>query len=315
MKKLLALILVFLQSVSVCTAQSSKITLNANQVSTFYQEISQATLVIPVTDLKDPEEKTLIDAVKKHWTICAYKTISRKAFDELHLKDEPASPKTYYLIKETYERLKRRKKDWAYTKYYITKEKHWVEEQNQPFIEFKLPLKTINRIPVEVPVGYLFDLMIKHLNGEVHLMKNPDAYAASFSRKKLLKVNFKHSLKPYAGKTLLISKNELENFMINLPDAWKDGEQQDRFMVSIYKKTKINPANIKMATEAEIKTAVTKEDSNTLIYTGYSIYNAQDAKMIRRIDPNKGAKPGHWILVVTLSAAVIFTAMALTGTL
>gem|GEM_PF-6819979 len=316
MKKLLPLILVFLQSALVCRAQSSKINLRFDQTEEFYREISQATLIIPITDLKDPEEKALVDAVKKYWTICAYKTMNRKDFDALQAKHDPPNPNVFYLIKETYERLKPRKKDWAYTKYYITKQNHWVEEQDVPFIEFKLPLKTVNRVPTEVPVGYLFGLMIKHLNAELLLMKDQEAYFNSPSRKKLLKVNFKHTLKPYANKTLLVSKNELENYMINLPDDEKDiAWQQERFLRSIHKKTKINPANIKMASEADIKNAIAKADANTMIYTGYSIYNAQDAVMLRRIDPNKGARPGYWILAITISVTVIVVASALTGVL
>ncbi len=308
--------LIFLQTPTIGVSQSSKLSLRFEQVSNFYAEISQATLIIPISDAKDPEEKALLDAVKKYWTICPYKTISRKVFDEMQIKHTAVSPKTFYLVKETYERLKPRKKDWAYTKYYISQQPIWIEEQDVPFIEFKLPLKTVNKIPAEVPVGYLFGLMMKHFNGEVLLMKNEETYFNSFSRKKLLKVNFKHSLKPYANKTLLISKNELENYMINLPDDEKDlAWQQARFIRSIAKKTKINPANIKTASEDEIKTAVAKADANTLIYTGYSIYNAQDAVMLRRIDPHRGARPGYWILALSISAVVVIGACALTGNL
>ena len=316
MKKILFILLFSWQGLLTCMAQSSKLSLRFDQAEAFYQEISQATLVIPITDLKDPEEKALIDAVKKYWTVCVYKTVNRNLFDEQQAKHEPVPPKTFYLVKESYERLKHNKKDWAYTKYYISKQPIWVEEQNEPFIEFKLPLKTIHQVPNEVPVAYLFDLMIKHLNKEVLLMKNPEAYFNAPSRKKLMKVNFKHTLKPYANKTLLVSKNELEHYMINLPDDEKDIEwQQEHFIKSIYKKTKINPANIKMVSDADIKAAIAKGDANTMIYTGYSIYNTQDATMLRRIDPNKGARPGYWVLAITLSAAVIFTALVLTGTL
>lgn len=142
-------------------------------------------------------------------------------------------------------------------------------------------------------------------------MKNPEIYANVLGRKKLLKVNFKHSLKPYANKALLISKNELENYMINLPDDRKDIErQQTKFIKSITKKTKIKAANIKMASETEIKTAISKADANTLIYTGYTIYNTQDAAMLRRIDPNRGARPFHWILAITIVAGVIAASVA-----
>lgn len=150
MKKLAVFLLLLLQNLPSGVAQSSKLTLKPAQVSIFYQEISQAMLVIPITDSKDPEEKALIDAVKKYWTICPYKIISRKVFDELQAKHEAPPPKTFYLVKETYERLKHRKKDWAYTKYFITKQNLWVEEQDQPFIEFKLPLKTANRVPTRI---------------------------------------------------------------------------------------------------------------------------------------------------------------------
>ena len=147
-------------------------------------------------------------------------------------------------------------------------------------------------------------------------MKDPEAYANSFGRKKLLKANFKHSLKPYAAKQLLVSKNELENYMINLPDDRKNtDEQQARLLKFIAKRTKLNPANIKMASETEIKTAIGKADANTLIYTGYSIYNAQDGAILRRIDPNKGARPFYWVLTITVSAAVIVVATVLTGVL
>ena len=316
MKKLLLFSFFILLVQPFLWAQSSKFTLKQNQVNNFYQEISKATLVIPITDAKDPEEKALLDAIKNYWTVCPYKTISRKAFDELQAKHEPVSPKIFYLVKETYERLKQRKKDWAYTKYYISKQGLWLEEQDEPFIEFKLPLKTVNHVPTELSVGYLFNLMIKHFNREVQSMKNEEAYTNSISRKKLLKVNFKHSLKTYANKTLLISKNELENYMINLPDDKKELEKQlKRFTKSISKKTKIKPANIKMVTEADIKLAIAKADANTLIYTGYSIYNTQDATMLRRIDPNKGSRPFHWVLAISIAAAVVVVATIATGIL
>lgn len=315
-KSVLLLYLLFFQSLGFVKAQSSKLCIKPEQVTSFYEEIAQATLIIPINDKKDPEEKALIDAVKKYWTICPYKILSRKVFNEMQNNQTATPPKTFYLLKETYERLKRRKKDWAYTKYYITTQNLWVEEHDEPYLEFKLPLKTVNREPVEVLCGYLFDLMIKHFNNELLLMKNPEAYAKLFSRKKLIKVNFKHSLKPYANKQLLVSKNELENYMINLPDDSKDiDKQQRRFIKSIAKKTKLKRTNIKMASEEEIKTAITKADANTLIYTGYSIYNAQDALMLRRIDPNKGARPYYWTLAITVSAAVIVSALVLSGVL
>ncbi len=315
MKTFLIFILVLLNC-SIGFAQSSKLSLHFDQVNQFYQEILHATLIIPVTDAKDAEEKALIDAVKKYWTVCPYKIMNRKAFDEMQSKHPEVSSKFFYLIKETYERLKPRKKDWAYTKYYISKQSHWVEEHEEPFIEFKLPLKTVNREPVELSVNYLFVLMIKHFNHEVLLMKNEETYFETSSRKKLLKVNFKHTLKPYANKTLLVSKNELENYMIDLPENRKEVEiQQARFIRSIVKKTKLNPANIKMANENEIKKAIAVADTNTMIYTGYSIYYAHNDVMIRRIDPHRSGRPVYWILAITISAAVIFTASVLTGIL
>ena len=200
MKKFLIILLLFLQNMPFGVAQSSKLSLKPQRASAFYQEIAQATLVIPITDNKDPEEKALIDAVKKYWTICPYKIISRKAFDEMQTNHVAVSPKTFYLVRETYERLKHRKKDWAYTKYYISKQGLWVEEQDESYIDFKLPLKTVRGEPAELSCGYLFGLMIKHFNSELLLMKNPEAYANAFSRKKLMKATFKHSLKPYANK-------------------------------------------------------------------------------------------------------------------
>jgi hypothetical protein len=287
-----------------------------SEVQGFYNEVKQATLVIPITDKKDPEEKALLDAVKKYWTVCPYKIISRKVFNEMQNNHSETPPKTFYLLKETYERLKRRKKDWAYSKYYITKQNVWVEEHDEPYMEFKLPLKTLNRTPVELPCGYLFGLMIKHLNAELLLMKDPVAYENSFSRKKLVKANFKHSLKAYAGKTLLVSANELEDYMINLPEDDKDlNRQQNKLIKFIARKTKIKRANIKMTSPDEIKTAIEKADANTLIYTGFSVYNAQDAKMLRRIDPNRGFKPGQWVLAIGISAAVIAAALVLSGVL
>ncbi len=315
MKKLpLLFFLFFFQTSSFVFAQSSKLSLKSEEVNSFYEAVSQSTLVIPITDKKDPEEKALLDAVKKYWTICPYKILSRKVFEAMQNNQTAVSPKTFYLIKETYERLKHRKKDWAYTKYYITRQNLWIEEHDEPYIEFKLPLKTVNYEPTEVPCAYLFDLMVKHFNNELLLMKNPKAYIEVASRKKLLKANFKHSLKPYANRQLLVSKNELENYMINLPDDRKNiNKQQVRFIKSIAKKTKINRNKIKMASEEEIKTAIDKADTNTLVYTGYSVYNAQNAFMLRRIDPNKGARPYYWALAITLSAAVVVSALILSG--
>ena len=203
-------------------AQSSKITLSTDKAKAFYEALSRSTLIIPITDSKDPEEKALLDAVKKYWSVSVYKTISRKQFDEMQKNHTPSPVNTFYLIRETYERLKHRKKDWAYTKYFISKQAVWVEEQEEPYIEFKIPLKTIHGEPSELPCGFLFGLMIKHFNRELGLMKNPEVLDTLVSRRRLLKVNFKHSLKPYAQKTLLVSKNELENYMINLPDSKKN---------------------------------------------------------------------------------------------
>jgi hypothetical protein len=315
-KKIYFVLFIVLLGTVFIHAQSSKLTIKPSEVQGFYNEVAQATLVIPITDKKDPEEKALLDAVKKYWTVCPYKTISRKVFNEMQNNHSETPPKTFYLLKETYERLKRRKKDWAYSKYYITKQNLWVEEHDEPYVEFKLPLKTQNHTPVELPCGYLFGLMIKNLNAELLLMKTPTAYENSFSRKRLLKVNFRHSLKAYAGKTLLVSANELEDYMINLPEDDKDiHRQQSKFIRFIARKTKIKRSNIKVASPDEIKTAIEKADASTLIYTGFSVYNAQDGRILRRIDPNRGFKPGQWVLAIGISAAVIATALVLSGVL
>ena len=60
-----------------------------------------------------------------------------------------------------------------------------------------------------------------------------------------------------------------------------------------------------MASEDEIAQAIKKADANTLIYTGYSVFNAQDAAMLRRINPNKKAKPFYWIATLIATAAVV----------
>jgi hypothetical protein len=313
-KKIHFILFIFLLGTVFIHAQSSKLMIKPSEVQGFYNEVAQATLVIPITDKKDPEEKALLDAVKKYWTICPYKTINRKVFNEMQNNHSETPSKTFYLLKETYERLKRRKKDWAYSKYYITKQNVWIEEHDEPYVEFKLPVKTQNYTPVELPCGYLFGLMIKNLNAELLLMKDPVAYENSFSRKKLVKVNFKHSLKAYAGKTLLVTADELENYMINLPEDDKDiNGLQNKLIKFIARKTKLKRSNIKVASRDEVKTAIEKADANMLIYTGFSVYNAQDAKMLRRIDPNRGFKPGQWVLAIGLSAAVIATALVLSG--
>ena len=297
-------------------AQSSKLTLRASKAQDFYNEVAQATLVIPITDKKDPEEKALLDAVKKYWTICPYKIMSNKIFSEMQKNHSETPPKTFYLLKETYERRKHKKKDWAYTKYYIAKQNVWVEEHDEPYIEFKLPLKTTDREPGELPCGYLFGLMIKQLNAELLLMKDKEAYSNSFSSKKLMKINFKHSLKAYAGKTLLVSANELENYMINLRDDDKDiVRQQKKLIKFLARKTKLPRSQIKMTSPDEIKTAIEKADTSTLIYTGFSVYNTQDAHLLRRIDPNRDAKPLHWVVAVGCIALVFGVTLALSGVL
>ncbi|MHB8260602.1 MAG: hypothetical protein ACYDCN_05500 [Bacteroidia bacterium] len=316
MKKLYFILFIILLSSVFLSAQSSKFCLKASQAQAFYADVAQSTLVIPISDKKDPEEKALLDAVKKYWTICPYKIISSKVFIEMQKNRSETPPKTFYLVKETYERLHKRQKDWAYSKYYITRQNLWVEEQDDPYIEFKLPIKTNNQKPTELPCGYLFGLMIKHLNAELLLMKYPEAYENSFSRKKLLRVNFKHSLKPYANNTLLISENELEDYMIYLPDEDKDRvQQQNKLIKFIARKTKIKRSNIKMATGNEIKTAIEKADANTLVYVGFTVYDAKDARILRRIDPNQAAKPFHWMLVIGISAAVVATTLILSGIL
>jgi len=37
--------------------------------------------------------------------------------------------------------------------------------------------------------------------------------------------------------------------------------------------------------------------------------------MLRRIDPNRGFKPGQWVLAIGISAAVIAAALVLSGVL
>ncbi|HEX7415252.1 MAG TPA: hypothetical protein VF411_14500 [Bacteroidia bacterium] len=316
MKKLYFILFIVLSVYIALPAQSSKFSLKASQAQAFYADVVQSTLVIPISDKKDPEEKALLDAVKKYWTICPYKTISSKVFYEMQNNRSETPPKTYYLLKETYERLHKSQKDWAYSKYFITRQNLWVEEHDEPYIEFKLPIKTVNHRTMELPCGYLFGLMIRHLNAELLLMKDREAYRNSFSRRNLIKANFKSSLKPYAGKTLLVGENELENYMIYLHDLDKDRvRQQEKLIKLIARKTKIDPSNIKMATENEIKTAIEKAGPNTLLYVGFTVYDAKDARILRRIDPNRGAKPFHWMLVISLSAAVVATALVLSGIL
>lgn len=263
-------------------------------------------LLIPIKDRNNEEERALIAAVRKYWTHTPFKFITQEEFDVMR-KTKVKNPNRVYLIKETYERLKYSRKDWAYTKYYLTTELGGIEVLDAPYIEFKLPVKTENKEVKNPDYGFLYGLMMKQLNYDINLMADKKNYS-SIKRETLIKANFKRDLKKYAGKEILVSQTDLDNYMMNLPDGKKNAKQKEKFLKYISKKTKTEVSKIKFVPEDEIKKAVSYSKSDALVYTGFTVYDTEDGKMLRRIDPHTGKRKVNAVFTVFLSLVIIAVA-------
>lgn len=289
--------------------QNSRLTNSIKKSEKLHKVIQSSALLIPIKDWNNDEDKALMAAVRRYWKQTPYQFISQDEMNEIR-KSKISKPNRIYLIKETYERLKKKRKDWAYTKYYIAEELVGVEVFDSPYIEFKLPVKTENREVIDLNYGFIYGLMIKQLNYDISLMTKTNEYKL-ITKKSLSKANFKNELRSFANKTLLVSQSDLENYMMNLSDSKKTEKQKDKFIRYISKKTKLNSSNIKFVTEEDIKIAVTIRDSNSMIYTGFTVYNTEDGKMLRRIDPSKGKRRINALITLFVATIVAGTTAAI----
>lgn len=287
----------------VMVSQTSRLTINLGKSAKFYERVKNSALLIPLVDKNGEEEKALVAAVRRYWTHTPYKFISKEEFNEIREK-KIKNPHRIYLIKETYERLKYSRKDWAYTKYFLTTEWGGVEVLDAPFIEFKLPVKTENKQVKNPDYAFIYGLMVKQLNYDLELMAKTKEYSV-IKRETLIKANFKKELKGYSDKELLVSQADLDNYMMNLPDSKKDSLQKAKLVKYISRKTKLNPAQIKFAGEQQIKNAIALNDSKKMVYTGYTIYNAEDGKMLRRIDAHTKNRKVNGVITVFLTLLII----------
>jgi hypothetical protein len=268
-------------------AQSSRLSIKKGKMRRFAEQITESVLIVPVHDQKDPEEKALMEAVKKYWKVSKFEFIADKDLEATYEANIRAEKYSMYLIRETYNRRKSKKKDWSFTKYYISGNPSFVEVWGDPYLQFKLPVKAANKInPEPVKCEFLYGMMMKHLNREVLYMKDPDKYGR-VSRRRLYKATFEGSLEPYADRDLLVSRKELDNFMMNLPERRKTPDQEAKFIHYLVKRMKVNPERIKLVSDDYIKKAIASEDKKVLIYTGFSVFRGEDAAMLRRIDPHR----------------------------
>ncbi|MDX2171886.1 MAG: hypothetical protein SFY56_02125 [Bacteroidota bacterium] len=307
------LFLKILISITFCLSnlfgQNSRLTNSIRKGEKLYKIIQSSALLIPIKDWNSPEDRALMTAVRRYWKQTPYQFISQDEMNEIR-KSKISKPNRIYLIKETYERLKKKRKDWAYTKYYITEELGGVEVFDSPYIEFKLPVKTENREVVDLNYEFIYGLMIKQLNYDISLMSNKNEYK-SITKKSLSKANFKNNLKSYANKMLLVSQSDLENYMMNLSDSKKTEKQKDKFIRYISKKTKLDKSNIKFVTEEDIKIAVSIRDPNSIVYTGFTLYNTEDGKMLRRIDASAGKRKVNTFITLLIASIVAGTTAAI----
>lgn len=290
-------------------AQNSRLTISGKRSEKFYNLIKSSVLLVPIKSRDSLEEKALIAAVRRYWKQTPYQFISYTEWDKIR-RDNIKPENRIFLIKETYVRLKKRRKDWAYTKYYITGELGGTEILDAPYIEFKLPVKTKDRELENMDCGFIYGLMIKQMDYDVVTMANKSSYLA-ITKKSLIKATFKNDLKNFSDKTLLVTQPDLENYMMNLRDSKKSEKQKEKFFRYISKKTKLQVDKIKFVTEQELSLAVSAKNNNCMIYTGFTIYNAKDGKMLRRIDPSSGKRKTNAFITVLLSVVVVGAASAL----
>ena len=297
------IILILFLCILTCQSQTSRLTIPSNKVPGFYTRVTISTLIVPLKDRPDHEDTALIDAVNKYWKICPVKFVNFAEFNS-YRKSKAKIPACIYLLKETYERLKYNRKDWAYTKFYLTPEPGGVEILDAPYIEFKVPIKSRNKDISMIDNSFIYGLILKQMNYDVMLMNDKEKYS-KIKRSVLISDDFKNGLKEYASKNLLVSRYDLENYMMNMPDENKTEKCEPEFLNYIAAKTKIDISRIKFVPEEEIKKAVLENDTSALIYTGFTIYNASDGKMLRRIDVSSSKRKVHSAFTFSLSAFMV----------
>ncbi len=291
------------------SAQSSRLSVKKRKSHGFAMQISQSTLVVAVKDKQDAEGKAMAEAVKKYWKISKYELVAEKDLEATFAANVKAQKECMYLVRESYHRRKARKKDWSFTKYYLSVNPSFAEVWGDPYLQFKLPVKATDKEnPEPLNSAFLYGLMMRHLNREVLYMQDPAKYG-KVSRRRLYKATFEGSLKAYADRDLLVSKKELDNFMINLPEEKKTKVQEEKFFKYLAKKLKIKPERIKLVTDEQVKKAVEMQDKKALVYTGFTVFKADDAAMLRRIDPHRSNRIAFNItftisLIVAVAAAL-----------
>ena len=302
MKKCFFVFFIFLQY-STVLSQNSRLTINLKQAPDFCQSVKSSVLIIPLINNSESEINSLKAAVRKYWKVSTYKFINKEEYDRMRDMDKSGN-NTMYLLKETYERLSYRRKDWAYTKYFITSEPGGVEVLDAPYVEFKLPVKSEGGQVKEMDYSFIYGLMIKQMNYDLELMCKYEEYR-SIKRKDLISARFDRDLKDLRNMDLLISMSDLENYRMNLPDDKKNEKQKNKLNRFLIKKTGVDAGHIKFVKEEDIKKAVSNGDTTVLIYTGFTIYTASDGRMLRRIDPNRGKRRAKTVLTVFVTALII----------
>jgi hypothetical protein len=287
-------------------AQSSRITISPKRAPGFYNRIKNSLLIVPLNDTRTREDSALIRAVRTYWKACPYKFITETELVQI-IKSKSRPTNYVYFVEETYQRFKHKRMDWAQTKCYISSEPDGVETISSPFMEFRLPVKTRNNEVLYPDYSYLYALIVRHFNQEVELM-NDGANYKNIKRRALIKADFKKELRAYSTKTMLTTENDFENYAMNLPDRMKKSSLHASFIRYISKKTGMDTSRIKIVPEEDILLAVKSNDPNTLVYTGFTVYNTQDGKLLRRIDVSSGKRKQHAVMTTGISGVFLAAA-------
>jgi hypothetical protein len=67
----------------------------------------------------------------------------------------------------------------------------------------------------------------------------------------------------------------------------------------------MDTSRIKIASKEKILSAVKSSDPNTLVYTGFTVYNAQDGKLLRRIDVSSRKRKQHAAMTMGISGVFL----------
>jgi hypothetical protein len=280
--------------------------MSSKRAAGFYNRIKKSMLIVPLNDKRTHEDSALIHAVRTYWKACPYKFITETELVQI-INQKPKPANYIYLVEETYQRFKCKRMDWAQTKCYISSEPDGVEMASAPFMEFKLPVKTRNNEVSYPDYSYLYPLIVKHFDHEMELMGDEENYQ-KIKRRTLIKAGFKKELHHYSSKIMLTTENDFENYAMNLPDAMKKASLEASFIRYISRKTGMDTSRIKIVAEEEILAAVKTEDRDALIYTGFTVYNARDAKLLRRIDVSSKKRKQHAVATTGISGILLAAA-------